>query len=274
MMLEIPIIHAMKYDDKPKCAYRWSMTHIGFDTLQMCIYIFQTYEQFQWNCVCLCDQSAPVFTYSFLFRSIPLVRLSVGYINLFMSLTTLQPKCIMFLSVLLYSNATNSYQHVNRKQKHGLFHAYTQTHTDAFSTEKNTHTDRFSSTPLTLWEWTSEQVIEQQKYRKQENSLSFGLVSVLAKMVKINSAYISKRTFGEFECEREHRNVDDVGFYVKFSHNCSSLYIYIYIVWFKDITQSQRINVIQVWVSKCEYVSVSRCLSFSCVALFHWHKTI
>lgn len=87
------------------------MTHIAFDIENL----FETY------------MSTVLVLVRFLYLSISLAPVfcillllldSVGCINLFMSMTTLQPNCIMFRR---YECDRLSYQHANGKQKHGRF---------------------------------------------------------------------------------------------------------------------------------------------------------
>lgn len=88
MKLETPIIHTMKYDDIPKCAYKWSMTHIDFGFE----HLFESYM----NHFFVCPASVPTPLLEFSLSFFLFFSNSVERIHFFMSFKTLQPKCIMF----------------------------------------------------------------------------------------------------------------------------------------------------------------------------------
>lgn len=108
MKLEIPIIHAMKYDDKPKCAYRWSMTYIGFDIENL----FETYMNNLCGALCVrCSSPAHIA------HPLPKSCWKHKFIYEFDNITT------ETYNVRFGTDATNSYQNANRKQKHRVFAA-------------------------------------------------------------------------------------------------------------------------------------------------------
>lgn len=78
MNLEIPIIHAMKYDDKPKYAYRWSCGTATADILTQSFSHWKIYSE-PMNCLCICVSIA-FYQSASLYRSL---SLSLGWIHKF-----------------------------------------------------------------------------------------------------------------------------------------------------------------------------------------------
>lgn len=157
-------------------------------------------------------ESAPVCTLAYASHSFRLI-LSLCWIHKF--IYEFDNNRNVYGSIRFYPNATNSYQHVNRKQKHGLFPQRRRKKTGR-------DRDRAKRYSLRCWlRWTSEQVIEPRKTSKnRENKkirypLGLSKERALAKMVKINSVYVSKELTA-FECNAS-RNVEMVDFMLNFT---------------------------------------------------------
>lgn len=144
MKLEIPIIHSMKYDDKVKCAYTWSMTHIGFNIE----HLFQTY-----------GKKTPTSNFVISVQHIGPCNCACKFLihtNLFMTLTTFTTKMCNVLLVRMRLT------HINMQME-------STGHFTGWWKRKKKQTKRFS---IDLKSDRSK-TTSHQKYRKQENSLSF-----------------------------------------------------------------------------------------------------
>lgn len=115
-------------------------------------------------------ESAPVCTLAYASHSFSQI-LSLCWIHKF--IYEFDNNRNVYGSVRFYPNATNSYQHVNRKQKHGLFPQRRRK-----KGKGQRQSEEIFFTLLTSVNKRASDRAEKniEKQRKQENSLSFGLV--------------------------------------------------------------------------------------------------
>lgn len=126
MKLEIPIIHTMKYDDKVKCAYTWSMTHIGFNIE----HLFQTYEKKKPN-IKLWHLCPTHWSMQLRLQVLAFVKICWIHTNLFMTLTAFTTKMCNVLLVRMWLT------HINMQME-------STGHFTGWWKRKKKHTKRFS----------------------------------------------------------------------------------------------------------------------------------